>query len=310
MKTLSAENFARARDYILSRARPLEQALYRFHFEQERPDAVWQKLAGYQNADGGFGHALEPDMRTPASSALAAGIALRLLAQTGVPQDHALVREGVAYLRETLDPQTLTWRVVPQDANDHPHAPWWHDQDGSLAATFDDYQIIPRAELVAYLYHFSDPAPAPWLAAVKDAALLALEHMPMGGGGGDDIVYALRLVQAKKLDGADRARLLQRLREVAATAVARDPAQWETYSIPPLKLAPTPDSPVADLFAEDIQRNLDYLIDTQTAAGCWEPTWTWGDFYPDVWPQAREEWRGEITLHNLLSLKAYGRIPY
>jgi hypothetical protein len=130
----------------------------------------------------------------------------------------------------------------------------------------------------------------------------------MGGGGGDDIVYALRLAQEVRLDAADRERLLRRVREVAAASVARDPEQWATYSIPPLKLAPTPASPAADLFPEAIQRNLDYLIDTQSIDGYWDTTWTWGDFYPEVWPQARDEWRGEITLHALLSLKAYGRI--
>lgn len=308
MKKLSAENFARARDYIFSSARPLEQALYRYYFEGQPGVFVWQELAAYQNADGGFGHALEPDLRTPSSSALATGIALRLLAETGAPPEHGLVREAVSYLRQTLGRRSLTWRAAAPDSNDHPHAPWWHDEEGSLAATFDEFQIIPRAELVAYLIYFSGPTPEPWLVKVKDAAILAIENIPMGGGGGDDIVYALRLAQEKRLQVADRERLLRRVREVAAASVARDPAQWETYSIPPLKLAPTPASPAADLFPEDIQRNLDYLIDKQTAAGFWNPTWTWGELYPEAWPRALEEWRGEITLHNLLSLQAYGRI--
>lgn len=308
MKKLTLENFAKARDYLFSSARPLEQALFRYHFEDGPQTAVWQELAAHQNADGGFGHALEPDLRTPSSSALATGIALRLLAETGAPGDHPLVLEAAASLQKTLDPQTLTWRVAPLDTNDHPHAPWWHDQEGSLADTFDEYQIIPRAELVAALYHFSGPLPAPWLVDVKDAAVLAIEHLPMGGGGGDDIVYALRLAREPRLDIADQERLLRRVREVAAASVARDPAQWETYSIPPLKLAPTPASPVADLFPEDIQRNLDYMIDKQKPEGYWDTTWTWGDFYPGVWPEARDEWRGEITLHNLLSLREYGRI--
>lgn len=308
MKKLTVEKFAKARAYLLSEARPLDQALFQYHFENGPVTAVWQELAAFQNADGGFGHALEPDLRTPTSSALASGIALRVLAETGAPVEHPLARDAAAYLQKTLDLQTLTWRVAPLDTNEYPHAPWWHDQDGSLASTFDEFQIIPRAELVAYLLHFSDPAPAPWLVEVTQAAVLAVEHLPLGGGGGDDLVYAIRLAQADGLAEDDRDRLLHRVREVAPAAVTRDPQKWETYSIPPLKLAPTPESPVGDLFPDDLQRNLDFIIDKQSAAGNWEPTWTWGDFYPDVWPAAREEWRGEITLHNLLSLQAYGRI--
>jgi hypothetical protein len=308
LKKLAPRNFARARDFIFSYARPLEKALFQSYFEAGPATAVWQELAAYQNADGGFGHALEPDVRTPSSSALATGIALRLLAETGAPLDHPLVLEAQSYLAGTLDRPTLTWRVVPPDANDYAHAPWWHDQDGSLAATFDEFQIIPRAELAAFLYHYANPAQLPWLAKVKDAALLAIENLPLGGGGGDDLVYAQRLALEEKIGPSDQDRLLRRVREAAAASVSRDPAQWDTYSIPPLKLAPLPSSPAASLFPEEIERNLDYLIDTQAADGGWEPTWNWGDFYPEEWPQARDEWRGEITLHNLLSLRAYGRI--
>ena len=308
MKKLTTHNFAKACAYLQRQARPLEQALFRYHFEDGPAPDVWQELAAFQNEDGGFGRALEPDLRTPTSSALATGNALRILAQTGAPAGYSQAQEAVTYLEQTLDQHSLTWRVAPLDTNDHPHAPWWHDQDGSLSATFDAYQIIPRAELVAYLLHFSGPLRASWLADVTEAAILAVERLPLGGGGGDDLVYAIRLARAKGLSDADRARLLRRLCEVAPTAVTRDPLQWETYSIPPLKLAPTPQSPVADLFADAVQQNLDFVIGKQTAEGYWDTTWTWGDFYPEFWPAARDEWRGEITLHNLLSLRAYRRI--
>ena len=308
MKILDAHNFASARAYLLNEARPLDHALFRYHFEDGTAVAVWQELAAFQNGDGGFGHALEPDVRTPSSSALATGIALRTLAESGAPAEHPMAQDAVSYLKKTLDRQTLTWRVVPADANDYPHAPWWHDEDGSLSATFDAYQVIPRAELVAYLHAFSDLVPEPWLEDVTKAAVLAVDGLPLGGGGGDDLVYALRLAGAEHLSSKNRQLLRRRLREVAPAAVTRDPARWASYSIPPLKLAPSPDSLVADLFPEVIQENLDYVIDTQTAEGYWEPTWDWGGFYPETWPTARDEWRGELTLHNLLSLHAYGRL--
>ena len=65
---------------------------------------------------------------------------------------------------------------------------------------------------------------------------------------------------------------------------------------------------MADLLQDDLQAQLDYVIDRQTAQGTWEPTWTWGDFYPQVWEQAELEWRGHLTLETLTSLHAFGRI--
>ncbi len=47
---------------------------------------------------------------------------------------------------------------------------------------------------------------------------------------------------------------------------------------------------------------------TQTPEGTWEPTWTWGGFYPEAWEQAKTEWRGHLTLETLASLEAFGRL--
>jgi hypothetical protein len=102
--------------------------------------------------------------------------------------------------------------------------------------------------------------------------------------------------------------VIARVRDVVPTAVTRDPRQWGSYCIRPLKLAPTPHSLVADLLWDDLQVNLDYEIDHQTAEGTWDPVWTWGDLYPDVWERAKLEWRGHLTLNMLTTLGAYGRI--
>ena len=73
-------------------------------------------------------------------------------------------------------------------------------------------------------------------------------------------------------------------------------------------MAPTPLSPLADLLADDLQVHLDYLIDQQTLDGTWEPTWNWGESYPADWAQAKEEWRGILTLDMLIALHAFDRL--
>lgn len=308
MKQLSTSQFAAARAYLVGRARPLEQSLFRYAFEEGPATAVWHELASFQNSDGGFGHALEPDLRSPSSSALATSVALRILIATDASAEHPLVQEAVDYLRSTLDASTLTWHIAAPDTNDYAHAPWWHDEDGSVARTFDDFQVNPRADLLASLYDYAPLLPPDLLNGLAEATVRAIERLPLGGGGGDDLVAVLRLAQAEGMPQAYRQRVLERARESAPAAVTRDPQQWSIYSTPPLKLAPAPGSPLAGLLQEDVARHLDYLINTQAPEGYWDTTWSWGDFYPDVWPQAQCEWRGEITLHNLRSLRAYGRL--
>ena len=53
---------------------------------------------------------------------------------------------------------------------------------------------------------------------------------------------------------------------------------------------------------------LDYQIAHQTPEGAWDLTWAWGDSYPEVWAQAKLEWRGHLTLEAVTQLRAFGRI--
>jgi hypothetical protein len=310
MKKLSREAFDRARDFIKTRARPLDRALFEYRFEEAPADRVTAELASFQNDDSGFGRALEPDLRTPTSSALATEIGLRTLKELGCALDHPMVAGAVRFLLETFDSERQVWRVIPRDANDHPHAPWWHDEDGSLTRTFDDFLIIPRASIVGLLHHYADLVPADWLAELTEHTVAALETVTDDAfaGGGDSLRYALRLVETKALPRSYKDRLIPRLCRLSRKFVSCDPQAWGGYVAAPLKVAPTPDSVVADLLRDGLEEHLDYQIDHQTPEGTWEPTWTWGDSYPDVWEQVKLEWRGELTLRTLTALQAFGRI--
>ena len=310
MQKLNKEQFMCARDFLYSQARPLEKASFALEFEAGSVETALDELRKFQNPDGGFGQALEPDMRTPTSSALCTEMGLRYLAEWDIRAGHPMVDSAVKYLLDSFDTTTRIWCVIPADANDHPHAPWWHDEGGSLARTFDDYRVIPRAGILAGLHHYAKLVPQEWLAVVAERTVADIEALRMEqfGGGGDTLVYALRLAEAPGLAASLQSRLLSRLRIAADAVVARDPQSWSGYAAPPLKLAPTPSSPLADLLKADLQIYLDYLIEQQTPEGTWEPTWSWGESYPEAWAQARQEWRGIITLDTLLALRAFGRI--
>jgi len=309
MKTMDRPSYDRARHFLKSVARPLERARFEFHFEAAPPELVVAALARYQNPDGGFGHALEPDVRTPSSSALATGIALTILREVGAAAEQPMVQRALRYLQATWDPDSWTWRVVPADTNDYPHAPWWHDQDGSLARTFDDFLVIPRAQLVAHLNAYHELVAGDWLAAVTEATVRDVEEIePLGTGGGDDLRYVLQLAAERRVPVRQRDRLVRRLRAVVPAAVSLEPADWESYTITPLKVAPTPASPVADLVGDGVEAYLDFELTQQRDDGGWEPVWSWAGHYPDVWPQAAVEWRGELTLEMLLALRAWGRL--
>jgi hypothetical protein len=309
MKQLSQEALGRARQFLMTQARPLERALFEHRLEGASVDGALAELSRFQNEDGGLGQALEPDLRTPGSSALATGIGLQILRELGCPIDHPMVRKAVAYLITTYDNEAQVWRAVSPDTNSFPHAPWWHDEDGSLARLFDDFRIIPRALIVGSLHHFSALVPADWLDKVTEETVRYIETVEvLGQGGGSDLQYAISLAEAKNLPQHYATRLKARIREAIPTVVVRDPVKWDSYCITPLRIVSSPQSFGADLIYDELQMHLDYQIAHQTPEGTWDPAWSWGDSYPEVWEQAKLEWRGHLTLKTIIELHAFGRI--
>lgn len=127
---------ANAGRFIEKDGRDIEQALFAYHFREGSRDQLIETLGRYQNADGGFGHGLEPDIRAPDSNPFATELALLICLQAGVSTDHSLLGRTVRYLEGTQD-EDGGWRVSPA-VYEHPLAPWfaaWEWPDLNPACT-------------------------------------------------------------------------------------------------------------------------------------------------------------------------------
>jgi len=307
MKRLTVEAFERARRFLRIEARPLERALFAARFEDASSDQVLEEVARFANDDDGFGNALEPDVQTPSSSALATALALKTLEELDVSRDHPLVRTAVDWLVLTYDADAQVWRAVPHDTNDHPHAPWWHDEDGSLARTFDDFRVIPRALIVGLLCHFGAHLQTEWVEELTEKTVSCVESLEvLGEGGGSDLEYVVHLAQTDAVPESHRRRLVTRIRAAIPEVVARGPAKWSTYCVTPLRAVPSPDSIGADLIAAELEANLEWLIDQQRPDGAWDPTWDYP--YGAEMAPAHTEWRGILAMEALTKLRAFDRI--
>ena len=69
-------------------------------------------MAAYRNGDGGFGHALEPDGRTPDSQPAAVEVALRILNEADAWDDE-LVRGALDWLQQTAPAEGGAVFVAP-----------------------------------------------------------------------------------------------------------------------------------------------------------------------------------------------------
>ncbi len=303
---LSREAFERAAGYVRSEARPLEQALFDYHFSGGSRTAVLAALAPYQNADGGFGRALEPDMRSEASSVIATITALEIMRRVHADEDTPGLPAALAYLVDTFDVTSERWPIVPPEVEDAPHAPWWSYADSEEA--FRGFWANPRAAVVGYLQQFHRLAPSPFLEGVRQGVIADLmrypQHMEM-----HDLLAFIDLLETDGLPREDYESVLDKLRRALPHSVVLNPAEWDGYGLKPLDVVRSPASPLAGVIDPSIiDANLDYEIAGQTAGGSWTPAWSWGFVDADAWAAAEREWRGVLTLKKLLLLKAYGRI--
>jgi hypothetical protein len=287
------ERLERAEDYIWRNARLLERHLFAFLFRGGDAGLVVPALRPYQNRDGGFGNALEPDMRGPHSQPFHTEFALRVLDSVDA-MDNPLVERALDWLRSvTLDSGGVPW-VLPV-VEDYPSAPWWRGSDSSQAS------LGATAAIAGLL--FKNGVGHPWL---DGAARFCWQSI---GSSAPDIrefhqlspaSLFLQHVPDRVRGEAEAGRLGRMLLEEGMVESAEEAG---AYAKVPLMWAPEPDSPWRSLFSDDrIEADLDALAGRQEADGSWPLG------FPLTSPAAEHEWRGRITIEALLTLRAYGRL--
>src|SRR5919108_5622473 len=100
---------------------------------------VRDAVAAYRNADGGFGHALEPDGRTPASQPAGVAMALETLDEADT-WDEELVAGACEWLSATAPAEGGATFVEPT-VEGWPRAPWWQAEEGRAGSLFTNGTI-------------------------------------------------------------------------------------------------------------------------------------------------------------------------
>ncbi|HEX7758891.1 MAG TPA: hypothetical protein VF459_05290 [Caulobacteraceae bacterium] len=295
---LSRDRFEAARAFIQTQARPLDLALWRLAFEAGESGAVIAALAPFQNPDGGFGHGLEPDMATPASSGIATSVGLRHLRRAGAPAGHPMVAAAIRWLAANI--QDGVWPIIDAHVDDGPHAPWW-GYDAELADRWLGFAFNPTAEILAALYGFADAAPAGLIAAAEARMRRTIGETPLITGA-YDLRCAVILAETATAPADLRAGLSNLLlRSVSAHDAADEHA-------PALDLAPTPTSLLAGALSAQIEPAAAALVAGQQADGGWLPFWDWAFVDEAAWARAKQAWRGALTRLAVEALAGHGRV--
>ncbi len=274
--------------FILANARLLERHRMAVLLEAGPVSPVVATLRAYRNPDGGFGHALEPDVRGGESEPAATLHALEVLAEVGALGD-PMAGDATAWISLIAGPDGGVPFVMPEAAV-HPHAPWMVPTPAGSQLTFGLVAVLSEAG-----------AGDPWLQAATEwcwAEVARPEEL-----GGYLVKYALVFLDAVP-DEPRAAAAIERLRgrlgrdgSIPVTGGAED------ERLTALALSPRPRARSRALFTmEQIDRDLARLEQGQREDGGWTFDWL-------AWSEGQSaEWRGIVTLLALSTLAAHGRI--
>jgi hypothetical protein len=280
-----------AAGFLAASGRVLEQRRFERLFGGGEPAAVRAAVAAYRNADGGFGHALEPDIRCPTSQPAAAELALRILDEADA-WDGELVQGVCAWLERNAATGGGSTFVEP-GIEGWPHAPWWVVEGGRPTS------LISTGLITGTLH--SRGVAHPWLERATEAMWAGIGGLSAPGA--YDMFGVLRFLDCVP----DRDRAQRAFESVGPLVLERnlvelDPAApGEVHG--PLTFAASPRSLARQLFdAATIDAHLDHLASSQGDDGGWTFNWmAWS-------PAAAADWRGFMTVDALSTLRANGRL--
>jgi hypothetical protein len=287
-KPMSKPDIDAAAQFIAANARVLDCRRFERLFAGGDAVAVRDAVAAYRNPDGGFGHALEPDLRDPASQPGDTEFALRTLDEADA-WDAGLADGACAWL-EANAPAEGGAEAVKASVESWPHAPWWVPEPGRAS--------LIQTGLIAGTLH-ARGVTHPWLQRATDLMWSQIDKL------GTLTPYGARGVLSFLDHVPDRQRAassLKRLGPMLLEVVELDPDEpGETHS--PLDFAPLPGSIARSVFDEpDIRAHLDHLAAAQQDDGGWT-------FNFPAWSRSAElDWRGSVTVDALVVLRANGRL--
>jgi hypothetical protein len=278
-----------AEQFLLHDARILERRRFDHRFRGGSSAAVFAALLAFRNEDGGFGNALESDIRGRSSQPVPLENALHVLDDVDA-FDRDVVAAGCDWLA-SVSTEEGGVPFVLETVEDGPHAPWWEPTGKAY--------LNPTAGIAGLLY--KRDVDHPWLEPATAFCWTALER-DFDDIGPDDAVSILDFLE--HVPDRDRAEVMfERLgKRIVGELAALDPAATG-YVKSPLEYAPNPDRLGRRLFDDaTIDAHLDALAGKQQDDGGWPITWE----PPSA--AAVNEWRGFVTLRVLTVLDDYGRL--
>lgn len=314
MKKLTLQDYQEIRLWMYKNARHIELARWQYYFENGSKEAVLFSLSFYQNEDGGFGHALEPDNWNPISSPYTTLKAINIL--DGIKftdSQHSIVKGILKFLENSKYCCENGWFFNIPSNNNYAHAPWWtYDVEVNVLEG-----IGVTAELVAFIFRYAEKDSELYKKALAYTDIIIKKFGKMDHYGEMGIKgYCVLLNSIEQADLTwrfDCKSLKEVLPRVIHDSIEKDMTKWVIKNNPvmPSKYITSPESIYYKGNEEIISNELDYLIKTRPQKGVWDITWSWfenNEKFPKEFAISQNWWKAYITIDKINLLRNFNRL--
>lgn len=287
-----------AKNFVLQNARPLELAVYKYFFENEPNKAVVDELLKFQNSDGGFGNALEPDFFNPNSSPVATNDAIITLCRVNaLDRDSEIVKGIVRYLEshDSFSKDKKRWLFAIDSNKDYPHAIWWEKKGDGISG------FNPSVSLAAFLVCYGNRSPL-YEEIVKEGFEYSETAEEVSGDSLKCFLLAYGLLKTNNIDDIiDLEHFKNLLCKAIDNSICKDIEKYgvEYVSMPSDFFSGTYLEFITPEIKPLIAAEKEILGNLQREDGGFDIAWKWYTPYPEF-EQARAWWRPRITIEKLL----------
>lgn len=245
--------------------RELEKLLFQFHFNGDSNQKILCKLKEYQGRDGGFRNLGEGDRNF--TNVMDTNLAFQCLSEVGATSDNVIVQRGISFIINSFDKNHYCWHPNPLQRDNI-----WMDN--------------PCAELLGYLYEFSELVPSDFLQKVTDKAISSMTTYETSKEKPEFyFLFALCLYRlAERIKQPYKQVILDQLKNDILDIVEINSQKWSTsYCAKPYYFAESRDSSFLPLIKKYVIQSLENEILTQADDGHFILNWSADEKTTRVW---------------------------
>ena len=264
-------------------------------------------LSFYQNDDGGFAYAIEPDNWNESSTPIGTWAATMILREIGFSDtSHPIISGILKYLDSGKDFADGKWFNTVPGNNDYPHAVWWKCEGAGLPAD------NPTVSLAGFALRFADKASALYRKACEIATKSVAEFMKNPTDEchtvrcfADLLGYCEQIEEFNLFDiNAFRNAIIKKVNET----ICKDTSKWaKEYVCTPSFFNFKKNNIIKCIDLKLCEYEAEIIRNAQLPDGSYPVTWQWYTDYKEF-EIASNWWKSDIIIGNMLYLRELGKI--